>query len=94
LLCCLPPLLISSPAATVASTPLVVCVHLVATLATESGRDTFASRGVPRLLLMTVAAWLVSLLAVRRRRNARRHFTSMTLLAKEERRVDWVNPKP
>lgn len=27
---------------------------------------------------------------MRRRRSARSHFTSMTLLANEERRVDWV----
>jgi class 3 adenylate cyclase len=39
---------------------------------------------------MVVAAWLASMLAVRRRRNARSHFTSMTLLAKEEGRADWV----
>ena len=41
-------------------------------------------------MLMSVAAWLGSLHAVHRRRAARRHFTSMTLLAKEERRADWV----
>jgi class 3 adenylate cyclase len=41
-------------------------------------------------MLMAVTAWLASLHAVRRRRAARRHFTSMTLLAKEERRADWV----
>jgi len=35
-------------------------------------------------------AWLASLHAVHRRRIARRHFTSMTLLNKEEGGADWV----
>jgi hypothetical protein len=48
----------------------------------EAGRGSFASRGGPRTLLLCAAAWLASLHAVRRRRVARRHFTSMMLLTK------------
>lgn len=60
-LCCLPPLLEASPAATVASAPVVVLAHLAAALATAAGRASFASRGAPRVMLMAVAAWLASL---------------------------------
>ena len=62
-LCCLPPLLEASPAATVAAAPVVVMAHLAATLTSDSGRASFGWRGAPRVMLMSVAAWLASLLA-------------------------------
>ena len=54
-----------------------VLVHVAGALSGAAGRRAFASRGAPRALLLCGAAWLASLLAVRRRRVARRHYTSM-----------------
>ena len=59
LLCCLPPLLMSSPAATVRSAPLVVLVYLAGVFSGAAERRAFASRGAPRALLLCAAAWLV-----------------------------------
>ena len=58
LLCCLPPLLMTSPAATVRSAPLVMLVYLAGALASEHARRSFKSEGAPRVLLLCVAAWL------------------------------------
>ena len=44
LLCCLPPMLVASTAATVASVSLVVCIHVLSVLSTERGRQSFVSR--------------------------------------------------
>ena len=90
LLCCLPPLLMTSPAATVRSAPLVVLVYLGGALISRAGRRSFKSEGAPRALLLCVAAWLASLHAVRRRRVARRHFTAIELVTREEGRANWV----
>ena len=40
-----------------------VLAHLAGTLASAAGRASFASRGAPRAMIMSVAAWLASLLA-------------------------------
>jgi hypothetical protein len=57
-------------------------VYVGGALSYEAGRDAFTSRGAPQAILLCAAAWLTSLHAFRRRRIARRHFTSMMLLTK------------
>jgi len=60
----------------------VVLVYVGGALSYEAGRGAFNSRGAPQAILLCAAAWLTSLHAFRRRRIARRHFTSMMLLTK------------
>jgi hypothetical protein len=57
MLCCLPPLLMMSPAATVCSAPLVALVYLVDALCSAGARGSFAARGAPRVLLLLAAVW-------------------------------------
>ena len=57
MLCCLPALLMSSPAATVRSASLVAAVYLAGAVCSASARVSFASRGAPRVLLLCAAAW-------------------------------------
>jgi hypothetical protein len=53
-----PPLLMTSAAATVRSAPLVVLIYIGGALSSEAGRGAFAARGAPRTLLLCAAAWL------------------------------------